>query len=104
MTRAAQELYDFLVADLEATEDTDFATALLEDAKAKILAGKGALLAVNSGSQNGKSYTGVTVCTNLDVARAARAALTFWDGDEGSEPTGITFPDFSTMSGGRNGF
>ena len=93
MTRAAKDLFDFLVADLEATEDTDFATQLLDDAKAKILAGKGALNAINSGSQNGKSYAGITVCTYLDVARAARAAITYYDDD--SEPTGITVLDFS---------
>lgn len=97
MTRAAKDLFDFLVADLEATEDNAFATQLLDDAKAKIAAGKGALNSLNSGSQNGKSFAGITVCTNLDVARAARAALTYYDGDEGSEPTGITVPDFSRM-------
>lgn len=95
MTPAAKQLYDFLVADLEATDNTEFATELLDDAKAKIRAGKGSALQINSGSQNGKSFQGQIVCTSIDVGNAARAALDSYA--DGNEPTGFTVVDFSRM-------
>lgn len=95
MTPAAKELFDFLLADLEATDSTTYATNLLTAAKAKITAGNGHLGMINNAALNGKNFGRQIVCTALDVATAARAALNAYDEDVDSEPHGITFLDFS---------
>ena len=95
MTPAAKQLFDFLLADIEATASTTYATALLTAAKAQITAGGGSLAMVESGSVGSKNFSSQTVCTALDVASAARAALNAYDTGVDSEPTGLTFIDFS---------
>lgn len=94
MTPAAKHLFDFLLADMEATESTTYATAVLTAAKAKITAGSGALTMINNSSLNGKNFGRQIVLTALDAAAAARAALNAYDVDVDSEPTGVTFVDF----------
>jgi hypothetical protein len=91
VTAAARQLYDFLLADLEATESTTYATALLTAAKAQITAGGGQLGFINSASLNGKNFGKQLVLTALDTALAARKALDDYD-DDGQVQ--ITNPDF----------
>lgn len=93
VTAACQQLIDFLVADMEATEDTAYATDLLTAAKAKITAGAGQLVLLTSASLNGKSFTGEGTLSAVEVAYAARRALDIYDDTAGQSP--ITFPDLS---------
>lgn len=98
MTSAAAELRDFLIADMQATESTEFATDLLTKAKAKIKAGNGALGFMASTSANGKTFTSNQTLTALEVAQAARAAIDAYESaDDGLSGDSITFIDFSRM-------
>ena len=92
MSAAASEFVDFLLADLEATEDTAFAEDLLAKAKAKITAGKGELAFMESASANGKSFNRSKELSSLQVAAACRKALDLYAHKAGSSP--ITFLDF----------
>lgn len=90
---AAEDFRNFLLADMEATSSTEFATDLLAQAKAKIKAGKGELAFLENGSVNGKNFTRAKTLSALDVARACRIALELYAGAPGSSP--FTFLDLS---------
>ncbi|HEX8312901.1 MAG TPA: hypothetical protein VF614_16375 [Chthoniobacteraceae bacterium] len=97
MRAPAQTLADFLLADIRATGSTTFAQELLDNAKAKIAAGKGEVSMLASGSLNGQSFArldGLQLnLTALDVAGAARHAIdTYEDGEISS-----TSLDFSQL-------
>ncbi len=94
MRPEVRQFTDFLVADMVATEDTTFCEGLLSQARAKITAGAGEVGFFQNGTVNGKTFTRATVLTCLDVAYACRTALNEYN-DEGTQPTGVTFVDFS---------
>ena len=93
MKAAASAFVDFLVADMEATESTEFALSLLAQAKAKITAGAGDLAFVTSGEINGQSFARTKELSSMEMALAIRTAIDRYEGTAGSGC--ITFLDFS---------
>jgi hypothetical protein len=91
---AVQQFIDFLVADMEASQSTAYATALLTQAKTKITAGAGEVGFVDSANINGKNFTRSRELSALDIALACRKAIDLYDDTDGPS---ITFADFSRI-------
>lgn len=98
MHDARQNLIDFLVADIEATESTDFATNLLAQAKAAMTGAGGDIGFLTQSIINGKQFTRVRELSMAEVAAACRIALDLYAQTPGSGC--ITFLDFNSGRGG----
>lgn len=91
------ELTDFLIAEITATDSTDFVNDLLSKAKAQILAGGGLIAPLIGGSLNGKSFNRNLRLDAVQVATACRAALDY--AAEGEDQKGVSCArmDFSDL-------
>jgi hypothetical protein len=85
---------NFLVAEMEDTEDTTFVQGLLDAAKAAIL-GKAELDFIETGTVAGKIYGRSKELSSVEIAQACRKALSLYNDVAGRSP--FTFPDFSNM-------
>jgi len=85
---------NFLVAEMEDANDTDFVEKLLASAK-DAMAGKSDLSFLENGNVAGKTFARSKELSSNEVAQACRRALRLYNDVAGTSP--FTFPDFSNM-------
>lgn len=73
---------DFLIAEIEASDDSSFVESMLKAAKDKMLAGGGELMPLTQGTFNGRSVVRTLRMDAADVAAACRAALDYTAADQ----------------------